>query len=199
MDVNAWDRRYREKEFVWSLEPNEFFVTVTESLSPGRALDLAAGEGRNAIWLATRGWEVTAVDWSAAAIAKGRDLAARHDVEIDWVVADLAEWVPSPGGFDLVALLYLQVPADLRRTVWLRGAAAVAPGGRLVVIGHDLTNLDGGHGGPSSPEVLYTAAEVRSVIEESLEVVRAEPVLRSVETPEGVQQAIDNLTIAVRH
>jgi SAM-dependent methyltransferase len=198
MDANAWDERYREKDFVWSLEPNVFFAEATAGLAPGRALDLAAGEGRNAIWLAQRGWRVTAVDWSDVAIVKGRELAAHHDVEIDWVVADLLDWVPPAGEYDLVAVIYLQVPSPQRERLWRNAAGAVAPGGRLVVVGHDLANLEHGYGGPQSPEVLYTASGVAAVIGEGLEIEQAETVLRPVETPDGVETAIDNLTVAVR-
>ncbi len=199
MDSTAWNERYLENEFVWSLDPNSFFAAATEALPPGRALDMAAGEGRNAIWLAQRGWDVTAVDWSDVAVAKGRELAVHHGVDINWIVADLTEWAPPVEAFDLVALIYLHVPAVPRDLFWRNAAAAVAPGGRLVVVGHDLTNLDGGYGGPQSPEVLYTAADVASVVGEHLAIEQAATVLRPVETDDGTAEAIDNLTVAVRN
>ena len=198
MDATAWNERYREKDFVWSPEPNVFFAEAVAGLSPGRALDLAAGEGRNSIWLAGNGWSVTAVDWSDVAISKGRDLATHHGVEIDWMVADLSEWVPPAAAFDLVAMIYLQVPSPEREMFWRNAAAAVAPGGRLVVVGHDLANLAGGYGGPQSPQVLYTAADVAAAVGHDLAVVQAETVLRPVETPDGVETAIDNRVVALR-
>ena len=74
MDQNEWDERYREQELVWAAEPNRILVGAVEGLTPGKALDLAAGEGRNAVWLAQQGWDVDAVDWSDVALDKGRDI-----------------------------------------------------------------------------------------------------------------------------
>lgn len=198
MDREDWDRRYAGRDFVWSAEPNRFLVPEVEGLEPGRALDLAAGEGRNAVWLATRGWSVTAVDWSEAGLEKGRLLAEHQAVRVDWVLADLRDYEPPERAFDLVIILYLQPPAEVRRPVWGKAAGAVAVGGRLIVIGHDLENLAGGWGGPSHRGFLYTPEEVAGVVGEELEVVRAERVLRPVETDEGPRQAIDNIVVAVR-
>jgi len=198
MDRADWDRRYAGREFVWSVEPNRFLVPEVEGLEPGRALDLAAGEGRNAVWLATRGWTVTAVDWSEVGLGKGRLLAEHQAVTVDWVVADLREWEPPERAFDLTLILYLQPPAEVRRLVWRKAARAVADGGRLIVIGHDEANLTEGWGGPSHRGFLYTPDEVAAVVRPDLEVVRAERVLRPVETGEGPRQAVDNIVVAVR-
>jgi ubiquinone/menaquinone biosynthesis C-methylase UbiE len=199
VDADSWNDRYRQKEFVWTVEPNGFLVDAVAGLPPGRALDLAAGEGRNAVWLASRGWTVTAVDWSDVALDKGRRRAEHAGVGVEWVLEDLIRW-RSPGpAYDLVTIVYLQIPAEERRAIWREAAAAVAPGGRLVVIGHDSANLTDGYGGPSSPAVLYTAAEVAAAVDGLLDVERAETVLRPVEDEDGVlHEAIDNLTVAVR-
>jgi len=198
MERDDWDRRYRQRDFVWSVQPNRFLVAEVEGLTPGRALDLAAGEGRNAVWLATRGWSVTAVDWSEVGLEKGLRLAEHQAVKVDWVSADLREWEPPPQAFDLVVVLYLQPPADLRTVVWRKAAEAVAAGGRLIVVGHDLANLTEGWGGPSHRGHLYTADEVAGAVADQLEVVRAERVLRPVETEEGPRQAVDLIVVAVR-
>ena len=198
MDREAWNRRHREKDFVWHLDPNRFLVPEVEGLTPGRALDLAAGAGRNAVWLATRGWSVTAVDWSDVALDRGRRLAEQQAVEVDWVLADLREWEPPPGLFDLVIVTYLQPPAEVRALVWRKAAGAVAEGGRLIVIGHDVANLTEGWGGPSDPAHLYTAQEVVDTVGADLEVVRAERVLRREEAEDGVHHAVDNVVVAVR-
>jgi 2-polyprenyl-3-methyl-5-hydroxy-6-metoxy-1,4-benzoquinol methylase len=199
MDADAWNERYRRKDFVWTVEPNRFLVEAAAGLPPGRALDLAAGEGRNAVWLATLGWTVTAVDWSQVAVDKGRRRADHAGVEVEWVVDDLTRW-RSPGPiYDLVTIVYLQIPAGERTAIWREAAAAIAPGGRLVVIGHDTANITAGYGGPSSPAVLYTAAEVAAAIDGLLDVERAGTVLRPVEDEDGVlHHAVDNLTVAVR-
>lgn len=198
MDRDDWDRRYAEREFVWSAEPNRFLVPEVEGREPGRALDLAAGEGRNAVWLATRGWMVTAVDWSEVGLEKGRLLAERQAVTVEWVVADLRDWEPPERAFDLVVILYLQPPAEVRHSVWQKAARAVANKGRLIVIGHDVDNLTQGWGGPSHRGFLYTPDEVAAVVQSELEVVRAERVLRPVEAEEGPRHAVDNIVVAVR-
>jgi SAM-dependent methyltransferase len=198
MDRHAWDRRHRDRDFVWHLDPNRFLVPEVEGLTPGRALDLAAGAGRNAVWLAVQGWAVTAVDWSEVALDKGRRLAEHHAVSIDWVLADLQEWEPPALAFDLVIVTYLQPPAGLRTLVWRKAAGAVAPGGRLIVIGHDAANLTEGWGGPQDPAHLYTAQEVADVVGADLDVVRAERVLRREEDEDGEHHAVDNVVVAVR-
>jgi SAM-dependent methyltransferase len=198
MDRHDWDERYRQKESVWALEPNPILVGEVEKLPAGRALDLAAGEGRNAVWLACRGWEVTAVDWSEVALEKGRARAGGAAVEVEWVLADLEEWKPPERAFDLVVITYLQPPPDLRVAVWRKAAAAVAPGGHLVVVGHDSSNLTRGWGGPADPVSLYVAADVVATVGGELEVMRAEEVQSPRETPEGPRFAIDNVVVAVR-
>jgi SAM-dependent methyltransferase len=157
VDAKAWDARYAGTELMWSVEPNQFVARECLDLPPGRAVDLACGEGRNAIWLARRGWEVTAVDFSAVALDKGRRLAG--DVALDWVVADATTWEPD-GGYDLAVLAYLQLPADERRAAVRHAYAALAPGGTVVLVAHDTANLTEGVGGPQDASVLMTAEDV---------------------------------------
>ena len=107
-----WNARYARKELLWTAQPNRLFATEVERLGPGRALDVACGEGRNAVWLAERGWHVTGVDFSDVALAKAAELAASRGVEVDWLLADVLDHEPAPGAFDLVAVLYLQLPHD---------------------------------------------------------------------------------------
>jgi len=183
MDAGGWDQRYAASELVWSAEPNRFVAEECAELPPGRALDLAAGEGRNAIWLAQRGWTVTATDFSAVGLGKGRQLAEHAGVadRIAWVVADATttDW---PAEFDLVVVAYLQLVEAERRASLLRGFAALQPGGRLVLVAHDSTNLLEGTGGPQDPAVLMTADDVLiDLTGEPFEVVRAERVARAVE------------------
>jgi SAM-dependent methyltransferase len=199
VDASDWDARYDRDELVWTAEPNRFLVAETGGLSPGRAIDLACGEGRNAVWLATRGWEVTAVDFSTVALAKAARLAAARGVEIARVHADLRAYVPEPGGFDLVLVFYLQVPEAERTPLLRRAAAAVAPAGTLLVVAHDRTNLTNGYGGPPDAAVLYSPDETRVVVEGTgLHVERAEHVERPVVTDDGERVAIDCLVRASR-
>ncbi|MCO8129069.1 class I SAM-dependent methyltransferase [Acidimicrobiia bacterium EGI L10123] len=199
MDRHAWNERYEATDLVWTAGPNQTFADEVGGLEPGTALDLAAGEGRNAIWLATQGWTATAVDFSDVALDKARQLAEARDVEIETVVADVTTHVPTAGAYDLVAVIYLHLPADDRRLVHQRAAAAVAPGGTLIVLGHDTTNLTDGHGGPQDAAVLYTPDDVVTDLEGTgLTVTKAERVDRTVSTPDGDRTAIDALVVATR-
>lgn len=199
MSSEDWDRRYGERELIWTAEPNRFLVAEVESLEPGRGLDLACGEGRNAVWLAGAGWRMTGVDFSPVALEKARDLAAARGVEAQWVVADLFDYRPEPEAFDLVLIFYLQVPEAQRRAVVRAAATAVAPGGTLLLVAHDSSNLEHGYGGPQNAAVLYTAADVVSDLEGSgLQIELAECVQRPVETAEGERVALDALVRAWR-
>lgn len=197
MDSQAWDERYAAVDLVWSAEPNRFLAAEAADLRAGRALDLACGEGRNAIWLAERGWEVTAVDFSRVAIDKARRLAEARGVTVTWAVADVVTATLQPRAFDLVVVLYLQLPARERATALGQAASAVAPGGTLLVVAHDSTNLTDGWGGPQDPNVLYGPDDVVDAIGD-LEIVRAERVGREVATDDGTKRAIDVLVRATR-
>jgi SAM-dependent methyltransferase len=192
-----WDEKWRERGTEARTEPSRFLVEELSGVPAGRALDLACGAGRNAIWLAERGWRVTGVDYSEVALAEARRRATERAVDVDWILADLTEWSPPLGGFDLVCVLYLQLPAGERRLVLGRAAEALAPGGTILVVGHDLTNLTEGYGGPKSPDVLYTPDDLVADLA-GLVVERAERVLRPVEDEGGAHEAIDALVRAHR-
>jgi SAM-dependent methyltransferase len=149
MESEDWNRRYAAKEFIWTVKANRFLVAEAASLLPGRALDLAAGEGRNAIWLAEQGWTVRAVDFSDVAIEKGKRLAAARKVadNVDFQIADLRGYESEVHHFDLVTLMYLQIPRVEREPIFMRAARAVAPGGTFILVAHDSANLMHGYGG----------------------------------------------------
>ena len=197
MDSQEWDQRYAGTGLVWTAEPNRFVVAELQDLAPGRALDVAAGEGRNAVWLAARGWQVTAVDFSAAGLDKGRRLAQARGVGIDWVHADVRDYQPEAGSFQLVLVAYLQLREAELDGVLRRAATALASGGVLLVVGHDVTNLTEGTGGPPDPAVLYTPESITRFLP-GLTVVRAEQVRRPVATADGHREAVDTLVRAVR-
>lgn len=197
MDAVSWDERYAAAELVWSAEPNRFVVEVFDGRPPGRVVDVACGEGRNAIWLAKKGWSVTGADFSAVAIERARTLAAEAGVEVDWRVDDATTWQPDEGMFDAVLLCYLQLPAEQLAEVMARARAALAPGGEVVVIAHARDNLTRGVGGPRDPAVLPTPDEVVGYLD-GLEVRRAGHVLRPVQTPDGEREAVDLLVVARR-
>ena len=201
MDSQEWDRRYAGADLVWTAEPNRFVVAELADLRPGRALDLGAGEGRNAVWLASRGWRVTAVDFSAVGLGKGRRLAQAHGVAVDWICADLRDYQPEAQWFQLVLVAYLQLRAADLDGVLRRAAAALAPEGMLLVVGHDVTNLTEGVGGPQDQAVLYTPEAITQSLQ-GLTVLRAERVRRPVTVPGAAEggrgEAVDTLVRAVR-
>jgi SAM-dependent methyltransferase len=197
VDVEFWNRRYAGSELVWTAEANRFLVAEVADLNPGRALDLACGEGRNAVWLAEHGWEVTAVDFSEVGLAKAARLADERGVSVEWIQADLLDFVPAPGAFDWVAVFYLHVVAGERRPILARAADAVAAGGWLLVVGHDASNLTDGCGGPQDPAILFTPEEVASELP-GLRIERAERVRRPVASSHGDEYAIDALVRATR-
>lgn len=195
MDREDWNRRYREPGLLWSAAPNRFLVEETAGLAPGTALDLGTGEGRNSVWLAERGWQVTAVDFSPAGLDKARVIAADRGVAIRFVDADLREYLPKPASFDLVLLLYLHLPWPEMVTVLERARGALAPGGTLLIVGHDRSNLEHGHGGPQNPDLLYTADRIAGTLA-GLQVEEAGTRQRPVESEHGTVHAIDCLVRA---
>ena len=140
-----WDARYASRERIWSGEPNRRLVDEAASLPPARALDAGSGEGADALWLADRGWWVTAVDVSPVALARAAARAAEHGDEvagrIAWEHADVRTWSPPLAAFDLVSAQFLHPPPDVRPQVVRRLAGAVAPGGVLLYVGHDPSDL----------------------------------------------------------
>ncbi|WP_270889506.1 class I SAM-dependent methyltransferase [Pedococcus sp. 5OH_020] len=185
-----WDERYAASDRVWSAGPNAEVERIVGGWSPGRALDLGAGEGRHAVWLASLGWRVTAVDFSAVGLAKGEAQATSRRLSVDWVVADARSWQPPDGArYDLVLVSYLHLPEDVlsRARDWL------SVGGRLVVVGHALRNLTQGVGGPSDPSLLHTM-EGLGAATSGLQVERCEEVVRHTDGGD----AIDVVLIARR-
>ena len=191
MDASGWDDRYRATEMLWSPGPNVFVEKRLAERKPGRGVDLGSGEGRNAIWLAERGWEMTAVDFSPVAIARG---AERSD-QVEFIEADVFAWASEADldrSLDLVLIAYLQVEMarleGLVRTSsnWLR------PGGELFMIGHDVSNIDEGIGGPQKPEILWEADVILEWLGD-LRVIEGGVVRRPVEVDGDVRYARDTL------
>ena len=195
MNSDSWNARYREAaaqaDTVWSLEPNAWVAEAVASLTPGTAVDLAAGEGRNALWLASLGWRVTAMDFAAVGLATGAGRAQQLGLEVAWKKADATTW-RSPEPVDLVVIAYLQLPADELAAAIGNAAASLAPGGRLVLIGHDRDNLARGVGGPQDPAVLLTVDELRAAAS-GLEIVECRQYER--QTADG-RTAIDAILVA---
>ena len=136
MGERAWEERYRARDHIWSGHPNPTLVTETADLPPGTALDAGAGEGADACWLAARGWKVVGVDLSTTALERAAAHAAERGVDVTWQHADLTR-EPAPGTFDLVTAHFLHYPPAQRRIALAHLTEAVAPGGTLLVVGHD--------------------------------------------------------------
>lgn len=187
MGPTDWNERYRSVDRVWSTGPNLFVEDRLRGDQPGRGLDLAAGEGRNSVWLAEQGWEMTAVDFSDVAVEKGIE----QKPGIEFIVADVLEWEPA-GDFDLILIAYLHLRETdfekiVRRSVqWLR------PGGQIFLVGHHKSNIERGWGGPQYLEVLWDVELILGWLE-GLMVVEAGVVRRPVETDEGPRFARDAL------
>jgi SAM-dependent methyltransferase len=160
----SWDERYRSRTALWSGNPNPHLVAEAAGLSPGTALDVGAGEGADAIWLATRGWRVVAVDLSSVALERasahaserGSDIARR----IDWVHEDLTSWDPGAGRYDLVSSQYMHLLPAPRQAMFERLAAAVAPGGTLLIVGHHPSDLQTTVPRPPMPELFFTGDDI---------------------------------------
>jgi SAM-dependent methyltransferase len=157
--IAAWDERHAGGDFE-GRGPNPTLVQALAGAQPGRALELGAGSGTNAVWLAQHGWQVTAVDWSSVALANARRQADEAGVELDLQRRNLFDWQPPEDAFDLVLLVYLQLPPPQRRQVYPSAARAVASNGLLVVVAHDPSNVVPGRPSHPDPERLFAAAEL---------------------------------------
>ncbi|HEY5471926.1 MAG TPA: class I SAM-dependent methyltransferase [Candidatus Limnocylindrales bacterium] len=193
----GWDERHREGDFEGE-GPNPTLVLGVAGLLPGTALELAAGSGTNAVWLAGQGWRTTAVDWSPVGLANGHAKAQAAGVEVEWLERDLFAWSPPVRSFDLVVIVYLHLPPDERGPVYAAAAAAVAPRGRLLVVGHDRLNATEGEGGPPDTVRLFTADEIAHellAVDPTLVVERSEIVRRVLPPGRG---PIDSLLVLHR-
>jgi SAM-dependent methyltransferase len=199
MDAADWDKRYSDSELVWGAPPNRYVVQHATSLPAGRALDLACGEGRNALWLATRGWQVTGLDYSAVALRKAEEIASRAPraviSRLTWEQGDVTT-ANLGGGYDLVLMVYLHLPPEERRELIAKACAALAPNGQLLIVAHDLINLTEGYGGPPEPAILFTPDDVLAELPEGMTSVTATREHREVDTREGPRTAIDAVIVA---
>lgn len=137
-DLASWEDRYRESQALWSGRANPTLVAEAAGLAPGRALDVGCGEGGDALWLAGQGWQVTGLDWSQVALGRAAEHAASAGLtgSVEWVQGDVDTWRPPPGSYDLVSAHFLHPTAAARGPLLARLAAAVAPGGTLLWVGH---------------------------------------------------------------
>jgi SAM-dependent methyltransferase len=164
---DTWDQRYTSAERVWSGQPNGALVTETAGLPPGRVLDVGCGEGADAVWLAEHGWDVTALDVSGVALERAARHAEQAQVRVRWVHAGLVEAALPAGTFDLVSAQY---PALLRtdaRDAEAALLAAVAPGGTLLVVHHQIVDAEHFKANGCDPDDYVSPADVAALLDDS--------------------------------
>jgi len=163
-DQAYWDERYNSVHALWSGKPNLHLIAEAADLSPGTALDAGAGEGADSIWLAGRGWRVTAVDISAVALDRGAAHAAAAGQEvagrIQWLREDILTWAPPERAYALVCAQYMHLPTEIRRTVYARLAAAVAEQGTLLIVGHHPSDMGTTMPRPQQPDLFFTGDDL---------------------------------------
>ena len=196
MDAAEWDRRYADSDRPPRREPVPVVAELVAPLEPGRALDLAAGTGRNAVWLARSGWRVTAVDFSRVGLAKARERADAAGVEMEYVVADVHDYDPAPLTFDLVLIAYLHPEPGARAQLFADVTRWVAPGGRLLVVGLDASDPKAATG-TMDPDRRFTPDRLEGAFP-GIELTRCERVTRERETPDGVERSVDTVAWGLR-
>ncbi|MBF6183232.1 class I SAM-dependent methyltransferase [Nocardia otitidiscaviarum] len=217
MDAAAWDEKYASTELVWGAPPSATVVEQVFGLErrfppggPGeprpelpRVLDLGCGEGANAMWLATHGWQVDAVDFAQVGIDKGRTVASRLSRSvrnrITWRYGDITDLdaLGITGPYELVLLVYVHLPAEQRRSLLLRAVDMLSPEGVLLVLGHDTRNLTEGYGGESDPALLFTAEDIVADLSPAGDRIRVRMAER-LQRPTEHRDAIDALVIATK-
>lgn len=202
--ASEWDERYASSDRVWSGQPNGLLVREVDGLEPGAALDVGAGEGADAVWLASRGWSVTAIDISSVAIERAKVASREAEVEVDWIVGDVGTL---SGQFDLVAAFYPVVPKD--GDMFAKILDLVAPGGTLLFVHHmpnpdSRAHHDAGHHahhahgkGPDFTRFM-SPADARAALGEGWEIVKDEQVERHVTAGAGARHRLDGLVRAVK-
>ena len=202
-DQDAWEERYRSSAAVWSGRPNPQLVHEATDLAPGSALDVGSGEGADVLWLASRGWRVTGVDFSATALeraaAHAEALGAEVAERITWQQADLTAWAPPARAFDLVSAHFFHVPGEQRRMLFARLADAVAAGGTLLIVGHSALDLHTAMHRPDIPGMFWNVEEVADALDPAGWTVHvAEERARPGRDPEGLEITLHDAVLRAR-
>ena len=161
MDTEFWNNRYAAPQYIYGETPNAFLAEMASKIPDGPVLCLAEGEGRNAVYLATLGHRVTAVDQSAAGLAKAQRLAAARSVQIETRIADLESFAIKPDTWSGIISIFAHLPSAIRRRVHAEAVRGLRPGGVFVLEAYTPAQLAFDTGGPKSPELLMTLAALR--------------------------------------
>ena len=198
MDAQFWDEMYRSRDQVFSGAPNGVLVTEVTDMPPGQALDVGCGEGADALWLARRGWQVTAVDISPTALQRAAAAATDVNGRVAWTQADLTSTPPRAGAFDLVSAQYFPLPHQPDH-IALRGLLdAVAPGGTLLIASHDPADLPPGHDHGFDPSDYYQPDDVAGLLDHDWTVLINETRPRTAPAPPGTHHMHDTVLRARR-
>ncbi len=202
-DEQYWEDRYRSQDAIWSGRPNAVLVDEIGDVTPGLALDVGSGEGADAIWLAERGWRVTAVDISGTALSRARGHAEGRGAHvagrIEWLRRDVLGWVPAAGSYDLVSAQYMHLPPAERRDLFARLADAVRPGGILLIVAHHPSDLETSMRRPRMPELFFTAEEVAASLDPgSWDVLAADARPHAATDPDGREVTVHDTVLKAR-
>lgn len=189
--AEMWDRRFAEQG--WPTDPDPYLVDLAHTLPAGRGLDLGAGPGRNSLWLAAKGWDMTLVDVSQVGLDQATAAAEALGATVTAVRADLFEWRPAEAGYDLVIVANIHPDQDALASVLAVGAHALRPGGHLFVVGHHVTGL--GHHGPPDPDRLLTAERLRHALPTGLSVEVLDTRDRPADHGHGEHALIDTVVL----
>ncbi|HZW45878.1 MAG TPA: bifunctional NAD(P)/FAD-dependent oxidoreductase/class I SAM-dependent methyltransferase [Dermatophilaceae bacterium] len=198
----SWEERYRSKPAIWSRDPNPQVVAETTDLPAGTALDIGSGEGADSLWLAERGWQVTALDFSKVALARAAEHAEATSSEaagrIDWQHADLRDWAGDGKSYDLVTSQFMHLPDGAMTGFVARLAEAVAPGGTLLVVGHHPSDVSTGLRW-NAPNMLFTAEELAHEFDrDTWDVLVAEARPRETPGPDGDPVTVHDAALRAR-
>jgi SAM-dependent methyltransferase len=194
--AQEWDERYGG-ERVWSGNANAVLVTEASRLTPGTALDAGCGEGGDALWLAAHGWQASGIDHSAVGIDRARQAATDAGLEVTWLVGDLVNEAP-PGHYDLVTSHFLHLSKQQQVPLFAHLAGAVAPGGHLLVVGHDLSDVHSSVHRPHLEEMGWSADEVAAQLGDGWEVEACEARPRPTIGPDGKETTIRDAVLLAR-
>lgn len=155
-----WNKRYSINEYIYGKEPNEFLKQELQKIPPGKILFLGEGEGRNAVYAAKLGWEVDAIDFSEEARKKALNLADENNVKINYIINDIAEFIPNSNHYDAAGIFYLHLDENLRKSVHRKIIDALKPSGKIIIEVFEKEQLKYNSGGPKEESLLYSLEEI---------------------------------------
>jgi len=158
---NRWNERFSETSYAYGIKPNQFLKEIMQSMNPGKILFLAEGEGRNAVYAASLGWEVEALDYCEAGKVKAEKLAVEQNVEINYLIEDLSDFKPEPNYYDAIALIYMHIDDKmLQSSIHKKVIKALKPGGKIIFEAFEKEQIKYSSGGPKEEELLFSLEDI---------------------------------------